>query len=111
MHPTVSPQAWIFTRTRFQTSHRSRRVRIFFNWRIAMKTSDTACRGPLQRRQFLRFGLAGLGGLTLPQLLRGRAEAQEGRLRQNTALLVVWLHGGASHLETYDPKPMAPSEY
>jgi hypothetical protein len=26
-------------------------------------------------------------------------------------LLVVWLHGGASHLETYDPKPLAPSEY
>ena len=29
----------------------------------------------------------------------------------DTALLVVWLHGGASHLETYDPKPLAPSEY
>jgi hypothetical protein len=26
-------------------------------------------------------------------------------------LLVVWLHGGASHLETYDPKPLAPAEY
>jgi hypothetical protein len=25
--------------------------------------------------------------------------------------LLVWLHGGASHLETYDPKPLAPSEY
>jgi hypothetical protein len=34
-----------------------------------------------------------------------------GRPRQDTALLVVWLHGGASHLETYDPKPLAPSEY
>src|SRR5581483_10301551 len=31
------------------------------------------------------------------------------RLRRS--LIVVWLHGGASHFETYDPKPLAPSEY
>jgi hypothetical protein len=30
---------------------------------------------------------------------------------ERTALIVVFLHGGASHLETYDPKPKAPSEY
>src|SRR5438874_2750604 len=71
----------------------------------------TSCRGPLHRREFLRFGLTGLGGLTLPALLRHRAQAQTGTSRQDTALLVVWLHGGASHLETYDPKPLAPSEY
>src|SRR5207248_5570447 len=28
-----------------------------------------------------------------------------------TAVIVVWLRGGASHLETYDPKPDAPAEY
>jgi hypothetical protein len=44
-------------------------------------------------------------------LFRLRAEANEGVQRERTALLVVWLHGGASHLETYDPKPLAPSEY
>src|SRR5690242_12305322 len=74
----------------------------------------TPCPGPLGRREFLRFGLAGLGGLgglTWPELLRHRAEAGPDRPRQDTALLVVWLHGGASHLETYDPKPLAPSEY
>ena len=64
------------------------------------------CSGP-GRREFLRFGLAGFAGLTLPGLLRLRAESA---LHQNTALLVVWLHGGASHLETYDPKPDAPAE-
>jgi hypothetical protein len=52
------------------------------------------------RREFLRFGLAGLGGLTLPGLLRLRAAARPARPRRDTALLVVWLHGGASHLET-----------
>lgn len=70
----------------------------------------TTCSGPLHRREFLRFGMAGLGGLALPELLRQRALAAPNP-RENTALLVVWLHGGASHLETYDPKPSAPSEY
>jgi hypothetical protein len=73
----------------------------------------TACAGPrfrLRRREFLRFGLGGAGGLSLPGLLRRRAEAQV-PAKERTALAVVWLHGGASHLETYDPKPLAPSEY
>jgi Protein of unknown function (DUF1501) len=69
------------------------------------------CAGPVHRREFLRCGLLGLTGLTLPELLRQRAQAQAHRPHENTALLVVWLHGGASHLETYDPKPLAPSEY
>src|SRR5438034_2756272 len=70
-----------------------------------------SCRGPVRRREILRLGLAGLASLTWPGLLRLRAEARPNRPRAQTALLVVWLHGGASHLETYDPKPDAPSEY
>jgi hypothetical protein len=72
---------------------------------------NTACSGPLRRREFLRLGLAGLGSLTWPELFRRRAEGGPNKSRPGTALLVVWLHGGASHLETYDPKPLAPSEY
>jgi hypothetical protein len=64
-----------------------------------------------QRREFLRAGLAAFGSLSLPALLRLRAEAARPGRRERTALLVVWLHGGASHLETYDPKPDAPAEY
>src|SRR5436190_1165198 len=75
--------------------------------REAMNTTEV-CHGP-PRREFLRHGLAGLAGITLPELLRHSASA--GTPRQGGALLVVWLHGGASHLETYDPKPDAPSEY
>jgi len=63
------------------------------------------------RREFLRFGLTGFAALTWPGLLRLRAESASGKSQSNSALLVVWLHGGASHLETYDPKPDAPSEY
>src|SRR5437879_2943389 len=76
-----------------------------------MSTPDTFCRGPLHRREFLRLGLAGLGSLTWSDLLRQRAAARPNPSGADKALLVVWLHGGASHLETYDPKPLAPSEY
>jgi hypothetical protein len=60
----------------------------------------------------LRLGLAGLGGLTLGGLAERRAAA-EGPLasRTDTAVLLVWCHGGPSHLETYDPKPDAPAEF
>ena len=64
----------------------------------------------MRRREFLRAGLAGLSGLTLPGLLALRARAGTGSTGERTALLVVWLQGGASHLETYDPKPDAPAE-
>ena len=62
------------------------------------------------RREFLRLGLAGFGSLTLPALFRLRAHAS-GAPGERTAVILVWLRGGASHLETYDPKPDAPSEY
>src|SRR5262245_55362447 len=74
-------------------------------------TPRTTCPGPPSRREFLRLGLAGLGGLAWPELLRRRARAGPNGPRSDRALLVVWLHGGASHLETYDPKPLAASEY
>src|SRR4051794_23790836 len=63
------------------------------------------------RREFLHAGLAAFGSLSLPTLLRLRAETSRPAARQRTAVIVVWLRGGASHLETYDPKPDAPSEY
>ena len=69
------------------------------------------CAGPIGRREFLRVGLAGFGNLSLPGLFHLRAEAASEPARPKTALIVVWLHGGASHLESFDPKPDAPSEY
>lgn len=69
------------------------------------------CPGPLRRREFLRIGLTGLGTLSLPAMLRLRAEAAAVTPQSNTAVILVWLRGGASHLETYDPKPDASSDY
>lgn len=69
------------------------------------------CHGPVRRREFLRVGLTGLGSLSLPGLMRLRAEAGGAASSERTAVILVWLRGGASHLETYDPKPSASSDY
>ncbi len=67
--------------------------------------------GWLSRRELLRASLAGISGLSLPGVLRLKARAAVPSRSEPTAVIVVFLHGGASHLETYDPKPMAPLEY
>ena len=64
----------------------------------------------LHRREMLRAGLAGISSLSLSGLLRLRSEAATAD-RRRTAVILVWLPGGASHLETYDPKPAATSDY
>jgi len=68
------------------------------------------CAGPApcRRRELLRFGLAGATGLSLERLGRLRAAAAG---RPDTAVILVWCHGGPSHLETYDPKPDATAEF
>ncbi|MFO0870770.1 MAG: DUF1501 domain-containing protein [Pirellulales bacterium] len=63
-----------------------------------------------QRREFLRTGLTGFSTLSLAGLLQGRARAER-QSGEPTAIILVWLRGGASHLETFDPKPEAPSEF
>lgn len=61
------------------------------------------------RRQVLQAGFLGLGSLTLADLLRLRSQASS-RSKKDTAIILLWVHGGPSHLETYDLKPDAPAE-
>ncbi len=67
------------------------------------------CAGPMRRREFLRVGTLALGGLGLSDLLRARATA--GQSAPDTTVILFWMWGGPSQLETYDCKPDAPSEY
>jgi hypothetical protein len=70
------------------------------------------CQGP-SRREFLRIGGLGLGlsSLTLPSLLAGQAHAMESATTGRKAVVLLFLQGGPSQLELWDPKPDAPKEY
>jgi hypothetical protein len=64
------------------------------------------------RRDFLKVGALGLGALTLPGLLRARAAARAAGLpTKNTSVVWLWLGGGPTHIETFDPKMTAPAEF
>src|SRR5262245_29298327 len=68
------------------------------------------CRGP-SRRAFLRAGLIGTIGLGLDDLLRLRAlAAGAGKPAKVKNCILVWLAAGPSHVDTFDPKPEAPSD-
>ena len=70
------------------------------------------CPGPFSRRSFLEAGSLALGGLALSDLLRMRVCAKEaGHSAADTSVIMIWLQGGPSHLETYDLKPEAPDDY
>lgn len=62
----------------------------------------------IQRRDFLRAGALGLGGLTLADLLR--ADAQAPKAARAKSVIYIVLGGGPSHIDMYDLKPGAPTE-
>src|SRR5258707_4213950 len=62
------------------------------------------------RRWFLQTGIAGLAGLSLPGLLRCRAQGAVAGRADRKAVILIWLSGGPSQLDTWDPKPAAPGE-
>lgn len=81
-----------------------------------MPSSHTNCAG-VTRRDFLQVGLGGALGLGFCDLLRLRAgaatppaSAAAPRPGRDVNCILVWLDGGPSHYETFDPKPDAPSE-
>jgi hypothetical protein len=71
--------------------------------------AGSRCGGPLQRREFLRLGTLALGGMGLSDLLAARAASNQPST--DTTVILFWMWGGPSQLETYDCKPNAPSEY
>ena len=66
------------------------------------------------RRWFLQTGLAGMGGLSLAQVLHLQSQsagANETPVpREKKSVILFWLSGGPSHIDMWDPKPEAPSE-
>ena len=66
------------------------------------------CQG-MSRRTAIKAGFLGLSGLTLGDLLRLRAHGAAEK--NDKSVILIWLDGGPSQLESYDPKPHAPSDY
>jgi len=66
----------------------------------------------LTRRSFLRVGGLTALGLSLPGFLRLQARAAEAKKgdRKDINCILLWMQGGPSHHDTFDPKPDAPAE-
>jgi hypothetical protein len=68
------------------------------------------CAG-LGRRDFLQLGLGAVGGLSQLSALRAQAAQAAGKVSPDAVnCILIWLDGGPSHYETFDPKPEAPAE-
>lgn len=75
------------------------------------RSTTRNCEGT-SRRDFLKVGSLGMGALALPDLLRARAAAKDaGQSVKDTSVVWLWLGGGPTHVETFDPKMTAPMEY
>src|SRR5882672_10185242 len=73
-------------------------------------TTHRNCEG-VRRRDCLKLGLGGLLAGGLVGALRGTAAAAVNPKRQAKACILIWMDGGPSHYETFDPKPEAPIEF
>lgn len=63
------------------------------------------------RRSFLKVGMLGSAGLSLAELLLAESHAAPGTAKRENTVLLLWMRGGPSHIDMWDPKPDAPAEY
>jgi hypothetical protein len=80
-------------------------------FRIEAGKTSRYCDG-ISRRSFLQLGVAGMATVGLDGVLRARAaSAASGSAAKDSAVILIWLDGGPSHMDLYDLKPAAPPEY
>ena len=75
---------------------------------LTIYTSKSSNRVQDSRRDFLQIGSLMLGSLSLPQLLQARTESPS--FVKDKSVVLLYLSGGASQIETFDPKMSAPAE-
>jgi uncharacterized protein (DUF1501 family) len=79
---------------------------LFLNNRVS-----TNCEG-VSRRDVLRVGALSYLGLSLPDFLRARHAAADSRSASSAKnCILLFMNGGPSHIDIWDPKPDAPAEY
>jgi hypothetical protein len=76
---------------------------------IVSGNSPRFCDG-MSRRGFLKIGTAGVGGVALSDFLRADANAASPSYARKS-FINIYLPGGPTHIDTFDPKPEAPSEF
>ena len=65
----------------------------------------------ISRRDFLQVGALAVGGLSLVDLLRLKAQGAVPAASSVKSIIMVYLHGGPSHIDMFDMKPNAPAEF
>lgn len=79
--------------------------------RVNVGQTGRYCDG-VSRRSFLQVGMAGMGALSLPEILKAKQSTSNATgTKKDTAVILLWLDGGPGHMDMYDMKPEAPAEY
>lgn len=91
-----------------QCTRRAHHDHAFGNFYGTVREGLAVC----NRRGMLKAGMAGLAGLSLPELLMQRAEAARGgrSMPSGKSVILLWMTGGPSHIDTWDMKPERPPE-
>jgi hypothetical protein len=76
-----------------------------------MPSGHDPIRAALSRRTFLVAGGLGFCGLHLPSIVRARQPGAAPPRGRAKSVILLWLSGGASHIDTWDLKPDAPAEF
>ncbi len=82
-------------------------------WSLRRTCSEFRQVEQVNRRAFVHAGMLGAGGLSLSQLLRNdaRGAVGGGAAGRQTSVIILWMRGGPSHIDMWDPKPDAPEEF
>src|SRR5262245_20836393 len=75
---------------------------------VFMRCDDRHVSSVRTRRDFLRIGTLGVGGLGLAQLLRAEARAGASPRARLQSVILLQHYGAPSHIDLWDPKPDAP---
>lgn len=75
------------------------------------RTCSEFRRDQVSRRGFVTAGVLGAAGFSLADLLRGEAVAATTPAKSVNSVIILWMRGGPSHIDMWDPKPDAPLDY
>lgn len=76
----------------------------------SMLTSGLPCASLLSRRDLLRIGALSIAGSVVPAHWQSAVQAADSPRPRADAVIFLWMGGGVTHIDSFDPKPDAPEE-